>query len=425
MNKILLIIQREYLSRVRKKSFIITTLLLPLAYLGLIFGTSYISEKAGTNLKIAIIDSSGSFTQQRIDQANKDYPGSTLTLTTDAPADLAQHFDAKGYDGYVVIPANTMVSRSPDNLVIKAKKTLGTVNEVQAKLNSIWNAIKYESLGIDTVKQNVLNESKLRVKTENTVNKTTDASTAYGIGFACGLLIYFIMLLYGTQVMMGVMEEKTNRIAEIMVSSVKPFQMMIGKIIGIALVALTQFVLWIVFITLIYNISKAGMGGADKNAVAGIIGGIQKTFTSVDVPAILFLFAFYFLGGFFFYASIYAAVGSTVNEDMREAQSLSFPITMIIVFAFFLMTTAAKDPASPIAVWGSIIPFTSPLVMMARIPYGLPGTVPYWQLALSMALLVASFLFVSWFAGRIYRTGILMYGKKPTWREMIRWAFRK
>lgn len=270
-------------------------MLLPLAYLGLIFGTSYISEKAGANLKIAIIDSSGSFTQQRIDKANKDYPGSTLTLVKDAPADLGKDFDTKGYDGYVVIPANTMVSNAPDNLIIKSKKTLGTVAEVQAKLNTIWNGIKYERLGIDTLKQNVLNESKLNVKAENTVNKTTDASLAYGIGFACGLLIYFIVLLYGTQVMMGVMEEKTNRIAEIMVSSVKPFQMMIGKIIGIALVALTQFVLWILFITLIYNVSKAGMG--DKNAVAGVIGDIQKIFTSVDVPLIL-SFCLYFWEAF-------------------------------------------------------------------------------------------------------------------------------
>lgn len=423
MNKITLIIQREYLSRVRKRTFIVTTLLFPLLYLGLIFGTSYLSEKAGTKLKIAIVDSSGSFTQQRIDKANKDFPNSTLMLVNEDPATLSNNFDQKGFDGYIVIPATTMVTQSPDHLVVKSKRTLGTVSDVQTKLNAIWSEIKYENLGIDTLKQHLLSQSQLQVKSENTVNKTTDASLAYAIGFACGMLIYFIVLLYGTQVMMGVMEEKTSRIAEIMVSSVKPFQLMVGKIIGIALVALTQFLLWIAFVFIIYNITKAGVGG--NNAVSGVIGGVQEIFSSINIPIILFLFAFYFLGGFFFYASIYAAVGSTVNEDVRESQSLSFPVTLIIVFGFFIMMVAAKDPGSPIAVWGSLIPFTSPLVMMARIPYGMPGTVPYWQLALSMSLLVASFLFVAWFAGKIYRTGILMYGKKPTWKEMIRWAVRK
>lgn len=425
MNKIGLIIQREYLSRVRKKSFIIATLLFPLLYLGLIFGTGYISEKAGTKLRIAVIDSSGSFTRQRIDQSNKDFPNSTLTLIKENPNETINNFDEKGFDGYVVIPANTMVTKSPDKLVIKSKKTLGTVSDVQLKLNTIWNEIKYESLGIDSTKQQILNNSKLNVKAENTKDKTADAALAQGIGLVSGFLIYFILLIYGSQVMMGVMEEKTNRIAEIMVSSVKPFQLMMGKIIGIACVALTQFLLWIAFIFLIYNVTKAGSGAIDNNAVSGVVGSVQNMFTNVNVPLILVLFVFYFLGGFFFYASIYAAMGSAVNEDMREAQSFSLPVTMIIIFAFFIMMAAAKDPASPIAVWGSIIPLTSPLVMLARVPYGVPGTVPYWQLALSMALLVASFIFMSWFAGKIYRTGILMYGKKPSWKELIKWATRK
>jgi ABC-2 type transport system permease protein len=140
---------------------------------------------------------------------------------------------------------------------------------------------------------------------------------------------------------------------------------------------------------------------------------------------ILGCFAFYFLGGFFFYASLYGAIGSAVNEDMREAQSLSFPVTMLVILSIAIMTAAVANPTGPIAVWGSIIPFSSPIVMMARIPYGVPGTVPIWQLVLSMALLIAGFLFTVWFAGKIYRTGILMYGKKVTWKEMIRWAFTK
>lgn len=218
------------------------------------------------------------------------------------------------------------------------------------------------------------------------------------------------------------MEEKTNRIAEIIVSSVKPFQMMLGKIVGIALVALTQFLLWILFIFLIYNITKVSSSSSDMNS---LVGSVQQVITGINLPLILFCFAFYFLGGFFFYSSIYGAIGSAVNEDMREAQSLSFPITMLIIISIFMMTAAINDPSGPIAFWGSIIPFSSPIVMMARIPFGVPGTVPWWQLILSMSLLVGGFIFTTWFAGKIYRTGILMYGKKPSWKELIKWAFRK
>jgi len=220
------------------------------------------------------------------------------------------------------------------------------------------------------------------------------------------------------------MEEKTNRIAEIIVSSVKPFQMMLGKIIGIGMVALTQFLLWILFVFIIYNITKLSGGGGASSANQ-LVGSVQQIFTSVNVPLVLFSFAFYFLGGFFFYSSIYGAIGSAINEDVREAQSLSFPVTMLVIISIVLMSTAINDPTGPVATWASIIPFSSPIVMVARIPYGVPGTVPYWQLGLSMTLLIAGFVFNTWFAGKIYRTGILMYGKKPSWKEMIKWAFRK
>jgi ABC-2 type transport system permease protein len=262
------------------------------------------------------------------------------------------------------------------------------------------------------------------VQAENMKDKGANGDIAAVIGYISGFLIYFILIIYGSQIMMGVMEEKTGRIAEIMVSSVKPFQMMMGKIIGIALVALTQFFLWIAFIFIIYNATKSGSVAGDSN-VSQFVGGVQTVFTSVNVPLVVGMFAFYFLGGFFFYASLYAAIGSAVNEDMREAQSLSFPVTMIVIFAIFILMVAMKDPTGPLAVWGSIIPFTSPIVMMARIPYGVPGTVPYWQLGLSIVLLIATFILTAWFAGKIYRTGILMYGKKPTWKEMIKWALRK
>ncbi len=424
MNKIWIIIKREYLTRVRKKTFIISTLLFPLLYLGLIFGMGFIAEKSKQNLHVAVIDSSGYFSNDAITKQNLADNSSVLTLVKSNTDKIIADHNAEGYDGYIIIPAINWKEGS-DSLFFKANKSYGSGSTaaVEAKLNRIWNEIKNDSLQIDTEKQTILVKSKLRVSARNIKDENANVKTAEGIGYVAGFLIYFILLIYGSQVMMGVMEEKTNRIAEVIVSSVKPFQMMLGKILGIGLVALTQFFLWIAFVLIVYNVGKAS--GAGGGMATEMVGSMQKMFASVNVPLILFCFGFYFLAGFFFYASLYGAIGSAVNEDMREAQSLSFPITMLVIISIALMTAAISDPTGPIAVWGSIIPFSSPIVMMARIPYGVPGTVPVWQLALSMGLLILGFIFTVWFAGKIYRTGILMYGKKPSWKEMIRWAFRK
>ncbi|MEO5948535.1 MAG: ABC transporter permease [Chitinophagaceae bacterium] len=421
MNKIWLIIKREYLTRVRKKTFIISTILFPLLYLGLIFGMGFIADKSKQNLKVAVIDKSGYFTDENIAYQNSIDNNSTLKLVKDSAEKVIADYKAEGYDGYIVIPAINW-KEGVDSLFFKSEKSYGSSSTaaMEAKLNRIWSSIKNDSLQLDTEKQAILTK-KLNVKSKNIQDENANANTAEGIGYVAGFLIYFILLIYGSQVMMGVMEEKTNRIAEIIVSSVKPFQMMLGKILGIGLVALTQFLLWIAFVLIVYNVGKAAGG----DLASGIVGNIQSMFASVNVPLVLFCFGFYFLAGFFFYASLYGAIGSAVNEDMREAQSLSFPITMLVIISIALMTAAISNPTGPIAVWASIIPFSSPIVMMARIPYGVPGTVPWWQLGLSMALLILGFIFTVWFAGKIYRTGILMYGKKPSWKEMIKWAFRK
>jgi ABC-2 type transport system permease protein len=423
MNKIWLIIKREYLTRVRKRTFIITTLLFPLFYMLLIFGMGFIAEKSRQNLRVAVIDSSGYFTETRLEKENQADHNSTLVRITTDPSKIIADHQAEGYDGYIIIPQMKWQRGNP-GLELRAKKSYGSASTgmVETKLNRIWDEVKNDSLFIDASKQQILSQSRLGLTSKNIVDETANAKTAEGIGYACGFLIYFILLIYGAQVMMGVMEEKTNRIAEVIVSSVKPFQMMLGKIIGIGMVALTQFFLWIAFVLIVYNIGRASGGGGMANAM---VGNVQKVFGSVNVPLILFCFAFYFLAGFFFYASLYGAIGSAVNEDMREAQSLAFPITMLVVISIFLMTSAINNPTGELAVWGSIIPFSSPIVMMARIPFGVPNTVPWWQLGLSMGLLIAGFLFTTWFAAKIYRTGILMYGKKPSWKEMVRWAFRK
>ncbi len=421
MNKIFIIIRREYLTRVRKKTFIISTLLFPLLYLALIFGMGFIAEKSKQSLHVALIDSSGYFTAPLLSKENLADDNSVITLVDkNADSVMADHKKA-GYDGYIIVPAINWKQGAP--LLFKANKAYGrsSTAAVEAKLNTIWTAIKKDSLQIDSLKQDILNQ-RLMVTPKNIQDETANAQYAEAIGYICGFLIYLILLIYGSQVMMGVMEEKTNRIAEVIVSSVKPFQMMLGKILGIGLVALTQFLLWIAFVLIIYNVGKAS---GNTGMASDMVGKMQQIFTSVNVPLILFCFGFYFLAGFFFYASLYGAIGSAVNEDMREAQSLSFPVTMLVIISIAMMTAAIADPTGPIAVWGSIIPFSSPIVMMARIPFGVPGTVPWWQLILSMSVLILSFTFTVWFAGKIYRTGILMYGKKPTWKELMKWAFRK
>ena len=424
MNKSLLIIKREYLTRVRKKTFIVSTIMLPLLYLLLIFGTGYIAKKTSKQLRVAVIDSSGLFDKRTVVESNLRDSSSYLEFVTANPDSVKEHFASMGFDGYVVIPATDWRSEA-HKVTLKTDKTHGiqSVIGVQNKLNSIWNSIKYQKLGIDEQTRATLDRNRISLEEENLKDKNANAGISSGVGYICAFLIYFILLIYGSQVMMGVMEEKTNRIAEVMVSSVRPFQLMLGKIIGISLVALTQFLLWIVLAFVVFNLTKAS--GGSSNAVSGVLANVQDIFSRINLPLVLFCFGFYLLGGFFFYSSLYAAIGSAVNEDMREAQSLSFPITMLVIFAIAIMTAAVSDPTGDLAFWGSIIPFSSPIVMMARIPFGVPGTVPLWQLALSMGLLIAGFIFTTWFAGKIYRTGILMYGKKPSWKEMIKWAFKK
>jgi ABC-2 type transport system permease protein len=242
-------------------------------------------------------------------------------------------------------------------------------------------------------------------------------------------------------VMRGVMEEKTNRIAEVIVSSVRPFQLMMGKIFGIGAVGLTQFFIWIVLIAVFSSIITSmippevmqqvqqnaeqmpGSSQQSSEAVRGLAE-VSSSLSTINWGLLIFCFVFYFLGGYLFYAALFAAVGSAVNEDPQDAQSLMFPITLPIILAIFIMINAINDPGGQLATWASIIPFFSPIVMMARIPFGVPDTVPYWQLGLSMVLLVAGFLFTTWLSAKIYRTGILMYGKKPTWKEMVKWVGR-
>ena len=347
MNKILLILKREYLTRVKKRTFLLTTILFPVLYMALIFGTTYLGSSK-QKLNIALLDQSGYFTDSALYRLNAMDSSTLFTPVTDTS--IQSKYKEAGYDGYIIIPQLNWQT-GMKNIKFITDKTHGTGTEslIESKLNIIWSETVNEKLGIDTDKKTVLSSSSISIKEENQKNKNADSSVSATIGYACGFLIYFILLIYGSQVMMGVMEEKTNRIAEVVISSVKPFQLMLGKIVGISLVALTQFLIWVVCIFLVYTVGK--MMGSENAMASSIVTGIQKSFESVNLPLILGCFAFYFMGGFFFYSSLYAAIGSAINEDVREAQSLSFPITLIIIFAIFMMTIAIRDPNGPIAVW--------------------------------------------------------------------------
>ena len=442
MNKIFVIIQREYLTRVKNKTFIISTFLLPIVMVLFIFGSTYFAIKSREKQKIAVVNDPGFFKKFM-----KSDPKSIIFDFTDGVDSL--NYESKGYNGILYLPTST----GNNNYELRSNKQFGIeANEyVEKQINKAVENNLLQLRGIDIQTIDSIAKANDNAATLNNVisdgkGKTNEsnAGVAYGVGYGSGILIYITMFIFGAMVMRGVAEEKINRIAEVIVSSCKPFELMFGKIIGIAAVGLTQFILWIVFIFIIISsiqfflpaemiqqvqetqqVRQQVPGGSSAAMITKIMEAKKTLVNGVNWPLIIVCFLFYFLGGYLFYAALFAAIGSVINEDPQEAQSLMLPITMPIIFAFIILNSSLQNPNSPIAVWASIIPFTSPIVMMGRIPFGVPGTVPIWQLALSMVTLIGGFLFTTWFAGKIYRTGILMYGKKITWKEMIKWVVRK
>jgi len=436
MNKIWLVIKREYLTRVRNRTFILSTILLPLFFIGFIFASAYFSISSHEKQKIAVADSNGIF---------KNGFESDDLVTYEFPADVnAGNFKEKGYSAFLKIPEN--YGSSADSISLISTKQLGIETEDKIK-DQIDQAIKNQAFLKNNIDKKLLDsinkindESSYQFRTVvKQGNKTEKSNSAlsYGIGYGSGFLIYMTLFIYGAAVMRGVMEEKMNRIAEVIISSVKPFQLMMGKIIGIAAVGITQLLIWILLIIVLSSIStsffasdalqhaqavNSSIGAAGQSSAALNFMNAKSTFLSANWGLIIPCFLFYFVAGYLFYASLFAAVGSVVNEDPQEAQSLMLPITLPIILSFVIMTTAVGKPDSPIAVWASIIPFSSPIVMMGRIP---SGNVPAWQIIVSMLSLIAGFILTTMLAGKIYRTGILLYGKKVTFKEMGKWLFRK
>ncbi len=434
MNKIWLIIKREYLTRVVNKTFLLTTFLLPVAFMLFIFGSAFFAMSSKDKLKkIAVINDPGLY--------KMNLKSDTTQLLFDFNNQIdSNNFSSQGYDAVLNLNNDSLTRK----FIIHSKKQLGidAQNSIEKRLDNALENNQLQKKGIrKELLDSIIKQTNGVFSIDNRLTSVAGKSQGvnaqfnYGVGFGSGILIYITMFIFGAMVMKGVMEEKTNRIAEVMISSVKPFQLMMGKILGIAAVGLTQFFLWILLIFILItavgifvphhlieqtsNMNNNNMPG--NNAMLIKLMDLKETAGNINWLQIISCFIFYFLGGYLFYASLFAAIGSVINEDPQEAQSLMLPITMPIIFAFIIMSSNLNTPDSSVMVWASMIPFTSPIVMMARIPSG----VPWQQLLVSMALLIGGFLFTTWLAAKIYRTGILMYGKKATWKEMFKWAFRK
>jgi len=436
MNKIWIIISREYRTRVRNKTFLLSTFLFPIVIVLFIAGATFLAIKSKNKSKIAVINDPG--------YLQKNLESDSSFVIFEFPKDVTSaNYEEKGYAG--ILKVNDTASKK---YVIESKKSLG-IERMDFIERQMTKAVEYNMLQEKSIDRTLLDsinkasKEAVQVTNELETGKEVNNKLPYIIGFGCGIIIYITMFIFGAMVMRGVMEEKMNRIAEVIVSSVKPFQLMMGKIIGIAAVGLTQLLLWIVFIMVLVNLlpliispdtlqqvqdvqqSQQALPGGPNNTLAlKVVSATDSFVNDVNWWLIIPCFLFYFLGGYLFYAALFASVGSVINEDPQEAQSLMLPIMMPIIFAFIILSTSIENPDSQMAFWGSMIPFTSPIVMMGRIAKGVPEVVPWWQLFLSMALLIGGFIFTTWFAGKIYRTGILLYGKKASWKEMIKWIRR-
>jgi len=412
MNKVLLIIQREYMVRVQKKSFIMMIFLVPgliLAMFGVIYLIASYSNDMNKVRTVWVMDESGVFAGKFHSKDNLSFEPVKKSL-----------IDEKAY-----LPITT---------------------EIQTQMNDISIGNVMVKANIDTAKLHSI-KSDISIASKQITDKGEEDSSvgaAYGAGIAGAILVYLALFIYGAQVMRGVLEEKTSRIIEVIVSSVKPFQLMLGKIIGVGLVGLTQFVLWIVLSTGVTYIAgnmlmkdkiipaktaqmkehqpiKTQTSPSVSTVPQSPAVTAYNSFKTVNFPYILGCFLFYFLSGFFLYAALFAAVGSAVDSE-TETQQFMFPITLPLLFTYIIsFSFLINNPDSTLAIWLSEIPFTAPVAMMVRIPFG----VPVWQLALSMFMMVIGFLFTTWVAARIYRVGILMYGKKATYKELAKWFFYK
>lgn len=431
MNHIYLIIQREFLERVSKKSFIIITILMPLLMLLLSVLPALIMEFAsGDECNIVVVDETGVIAQDFHDTEE-------LTFTRSAQA-LDSALAMKDVAGILYIPSEAVSNTSGISYYSNGPASMSVEGEIESQLNDIIESRRIEKSNIENLRQ-VMDDIHTDVELLTFRNDTDELSQessalSFALGMGLSLILYMFLLMYGQMVMSSIIEEKNNRVLELVVTSVKPVHLMLGKIFGIASVAVVQILIWMVLLCCISAfVLPATLPSGVMTEVSAVQAGTFDAATSqydadmVNVIAtlgsvsyifnILFVMLLFLLAGFLFYSAIFAAIGSAV-ENVQDASQLSIIAMLPIILGLVLSMSAAQDPQSGLAVACSYIPLTSPMVMMARLPFGIAA----WEVALSLVILVASFIFVAWLAGKIYRVGIFMYGKKPTLKDLWRWA---
>ncbi len=446
MNKVFLIIWREYFERVRKKSFLLMSILGPVLIAGGFGLMVWLGNADKTEQKVLVIDASQAFykTLPDNDFIRFYYPDTKLN-------DAIKDFYKTDYTCILYVPYN-IAQGNNTSVQLFYKKSPGFA--VTQYLRDVMQNKLYEfKLAANNINPSIIKSARQKINIinekiyENGKSKESKTDILVGVGFACGVLIFMFLTIYGTQVMRSVMEEKTSRVVEIIISSVRPFQLMIGKILGVALVGVTQFLIWIVLTTilttvvsttLIKNITSdaalknAQMETVYKQGSNANIKDLQKIdsrmeaiemigdLKGLDFTEIAICFFLYFIGGYLFYSALFAAIGSAVDSE-ADTQQFMLPVMLPLIIGYVMTVNVMQNPEGNIAFWGSMIPFTSPVVMLARLPNG----VPFYQICISLSLLVVGFIFTVWIAGRIYRTGILMYGKKVSWKEIIKWISYK
>ncbi|MFL0205133.1 ABC transporter permease [Aquirufa sp. 2-AUSEE-184A6] len=435
MNKILLVIQREYLTRIQKKSFWIASLLGPILITAIYAVPIWLAMQDKEVKRIEVVDESGLF--QITDLVDKEVE---FKLVNKPVADLKANFAKEGYTALVHLPKDILTNGKDLKIYSEKNLSLSLKSSIERVIEKKVRAVLMKEAGIasEVYEKTQVDVGSETVTVSETGNETSSSSGgAMILAGVMGLLLYITLLLYGSQVMNGVIEEKSSRIIEVIISSIKPYQLMLGKILGVGMVGLTQFLLWIV-LTIglsqvaskfyqtspiqqkVEQVKKADPKVAKEINDASPMEEVTKVIESTNIPLVVGGFLFYFLFGYLLYSSLFAAIGSAV-ESATEAQQFTFIVMLPIIAAFMMAQFTMQDPDSTMAFWASMIPFTSPINMMVRLPYGVPA----WELATSMTLLVLGFLACSWISARIYRIGILMYGKKVTVKEMAKWLFYK
>lgn len=447
MSKIWLIIKREYWTRVRKRSFILITLLAPLGMVFLIGMQVFLTTFNRSDLNVLLKDESGAFVQKdgrgNLSTVIEISPNSHLNIVpTEEPFTILKNsYRDEGYDGILYIPDIEL--DNPEGMEYFSHNFLGVTKKVllERRLKEVLKNIRIKDAGIN---RSLIDQwEKISVslietgETESGDSDKGSSELANVLGFGMGMLMYLIIIIYGTTVMKGIMEEKTNRIAEVILTSVKPFQLMVGKIVGIGMVGITQYLIWMGLLLAI----NAGIGMyagqamefptniGEQTAQAQDLGlevdvsqkfdAIKSQLNKFPIGLLLAAFVFYFLGGYLLYAAMFAALGAIMGED-GESQALVMVVTTPILISFFLLFAIFEDPNGKLAFWASMVPFSSSINMPARIAF---GGVSMWEIVASMVLLVLGFLATTWVAARIYRLGILIYGKKISLREVWKWAF--